>query len=67
MHNPPYHSRNHDPHQGFMFDVSGTWTMGRFSEDPYNLLELYALTGQIVLWLMLIHALWATYVVTTCT
>jgi hypothetical protein len=50
-----------------MFDVSGTWTMGRFSEDPYNLLELYALTGQIVLWLMLIHALWATYVVTTCT
>jgi uncharacterized repeat protein (TIGR03987 family) len=48
---------------GFMFDVSGTWAMGRLSEDPFNLLKLHTLTGQIALWLMLIHAIWATYVV----
>jgi uncharacterized repeat protein (TIGR03987 family) len=48
---------------GFVFDVSGTWAMGRLSEDPFNLLDLHMLTGQIALWLMLIHAIWATYVV----
>ena len=48
---------------GFMFDVSGTWTMGSLSDDPFNLLKLHTLTGQIALWLMLIHAIWATYVV----
>lgn len=48
---------------GFVFDVSGTWAMGRLSDDPFNLLELHTLTGQIALWLMLIHAIWATYVV----
>ena len=48
---------------GFMFDVSGTWAMGRLSEHPFNLLDLHTLTGQIALWLMLIHAIWATYVV----
>ena len=48
---------------GFMFDVSGTWAMGRLSEDPFNILDLHTLTGQIALWLMLFHAIWATYVV----
>jgi uncharacterized repeat protein (TIGR03987 family) len=48
---------------GFLFDVSGTWVMSRLSENPYNLLDLHALTGQLALWLMLIHAIWATYVV----
>jgi uncharacterized repeat protein (TIGR03987 family) len=48
---------------GFAFDVSGTWAMTRISEDPFNLLHLHTLTGQIALWLMLIHALWATRVV----
>lgn len=48
---------------GFVFDVSGTWAMGRLSDDPFNLLEPHTLTGQIALWLMLIHAIWATYVV----
>ena len=47
---------------GFMFDVSGTLAMGRLSEDPFNLLDLHTLTGQVALWLMLIHAIWATYV-----
>jgi uncharacterized repeat protein (TIGR03987 family) len=48
---------------GFMFDVSGTWAMSRLSEHPFSLLELHTLTGQIALWLMLIHAIWATFVV----
>jgi uncharacterized repeat protein (TIGR03987 family) len=48
---------------GFMFDVSGTWAMTRLSQHPFNMLELHTLTGQIALWLMLIHATWATYVV----
>jgi uncharacterized repeat protein (TIGR03987 family) len=48
---------------GFIFDVSGTLAMTRLSEEPFNLLRLHTLTGQIALWLMLIHAIWATYVV----
>jgi len=48
---------------GFMFDVSGTWAMGRLSDDPFNILDLHTLTGQIALWLMLAHAIWATFVV----
>jgi len=48
---------------GFVFDVSGTWAMGKLSDDPFNLLDLHTLTGQIALWLMLIHAVWATFVV----
>jgi len=49
---------------GFMFDVSGTYSMSRLSQHPYNLIELHSLTGQIALLLMLVHAIWATYVVT---
>lgn len=48
---------------GFMFDVSGTLAMGRLSGDPFNIFDMHTLTGQIALWLMLIHAIWATYVV----
>ena len=48
---------------GFMFDVSGTLAMGKLSKDPFNLLDLHTLTGQIALWLMFVHAIWATYVV----
>jgi uncharacterized repeat protein (TIGR03987 family) len=48
---------------GFAFDVSGTVAMGRLSKGPFNILDLHSLTGQIALWLMLIHAIWATYVV----
>jgi uncharacterized repeat protein (TIGR03987 family) len=48
---------------GFMFDVSGTWSMSRLSQHPFNFFELHSLTGQIALWLMLVHAIWATYVV----
>jgi len=48
---------------GFVFDVSGTWAMGRMSQHPFNILEIHTLTGQIALWLMLIHAIWASVVV----
>lgn len=48
---------------GFVFDVSGTWAMGMISDAPFNIRDLHTLTGQIALWLMLIHAIWASVVV----
>ena len=48
---------------GFTFDVSGTWTMHLMAKGPFNLLEIHTITGQIALWLMLAHALWATLVI----
>jgi uncharacterized repeat protein (TIGR03987 family) len=47
---------------GFGFDVAGTLAMHRMAEGPFNLLEPHTLTGQIALWLMLIHAIWASIV-----
>ena len=47
---------------GFLFDISGTWTMHLISGGPLNLLSMHTLTGQIALWLMLAHAFWATWV-----
>ncbi len=48
---------------GFIFDVSGTYAMSKLATGPFNLMALHTLTGQIALWLMLAHAIWATYVV----
>jgi len=48
---------------GFTFDVSGTYAMSKLATEPFNLLALHTLTGQIALWMMLAHAVWATYVV----
>ena len=48
---------------GFLFDVSGTLAMHRLAEGQFDLLEPHTLTGQIALWLMLAHAIWATYVI----
>jgi uncharacterized repeat protein (TIGR03987 family) len=48
---------------GFTFDVLGTTLMHFMAEDPFNLLNFHALTGQLALWLMLAHAIWATRVV----
>lgn len=48
---------------GFVFDVSGTIAMGKLSSNPFDLNDLHTLTGQIALWLMLTHAIWATVVV----
>lgn len=47
---------------GFAFDVAGTLTMHRLAEGGFDLLAPHTLTGQIALWLMLAHALWATWV-----
>lgn len=48
---------------GFIFDVSGTWTMHLISKGPIDLLSPHTLSGQIAIWLMLIHTIWASYVV----
>ncbi len=48
---------------GFLFDVSGTMVMHRLAKGPFDLRAPHTLTGQIALWLMLAHALWATRVV----
>ena len=48
---------------GFAFDVSGTYAMHLIAIRPLNILELHTLTGQIALWLMLVHAIWATRVI----
>ena len=33
------------------------------AKGPFNILEPHTLTGQIALWLMLLHAIWATRVI----
>jgi len=48
---------------GFTFDVSGTVLMHFMAEDPFDLMNFHTLTGQLALWLMLAHAIWATNVV----
>ncbi len=48
---------------GFLFDVTGTWAMHKMADGKFDLLDAHTLTGQIALWLMLGHALWATIVV----
>jgi len=48
---------------GFSFDVAGTFLMHLMAKDNFNLLDSHTLTGQIALWLMLAHAIWATRVV----
>ena len=48
---------------GFTFDVTGTTAMHFLSENLFDLTDLHTLTGQIALWLMLVHAIWATKVV----
>lgn len=48
---------------GFSFDVLGTAGMHFIADNPFDLSDLHTLTGQIALWLMLAHALWATSVI----
>lgn len=48
---------------GFFFDVTGTFLMHLMADGPFNILEPHTLTGQLALWLMLIHATWATVVI----
>jgi uncharacterized repeat protein (TIGR03987 family) len=48
---------------GFTFDVLGTLAMHKMADGKFDLLEPHTLTGQIALWLMLGHAIWATIVI----
>jgi uncharacterized repeat protein (TIGR03987 family) len=48
---------------GFSFDVTGTLAMHKLSNHPFDLTDFHILTGQIALWLMLAHAIWATRVI----
>lgn len=48
---------------GFAFDVAGTSAMHLLAKGSFDITEPHTLTGQIALWLMLIHATWATRVV----
>lgn len=47
---------------GFVFDVAGTLAMHKIADGRFDILEPHTFTGQLALWLMLIHAIWATYV-----
>ncbi|MFO7615870.1 MAG: HsmA family protein [Bacteroidales bacterium] len=48
---------------GLAFDVSGTFLMHLMAGGFFDLTKPHTLTGQIALWLMLVHATWATVVV----
>jgi uncharacterized repeat protein (TIGR03987 family) len=48
---------------GFLFDISGTWAMHKMAKGAFSLWESHTITGQVALWLMLVHAVWATVVV----
>jgi len=47
---------------GFLFDTSGTIAMD-LMEPGIDWSSSHTITGQIALWLMLFHAIWATRVV----
>jgi uncharacterized repeat protein (TIGR03987 family) len=48
---------------GFLFDVSGTWTMRLIANGKLNVSLMHSITGQIAIWLMFAHAVWATWVI----
>jgi uncharacterized repeat protein (TIGR03987 family) len=47
---------------GFLFDVSGTTAM-ELLRPGFDWSSPHTITGQIAIWLMLAHAIWATRVV----
>jgi len=47
---------------GLLFDASGTYAMDLI-EPGVDWLSLHTLTGQLALWLMFGHAVWATWTV----
>ena len=52
---------------GLAFDISGTLAMHRLAEGAFDLSEPHTFTGQIALWLMFVHAVWAPRVVVSGT
>ena len=47
---------------GFAFDTSGTLAMHLLASGPFDLSSPHTLSGQVALWLMFAHAVWATRV-----
>ncbi len=47
---------------GLVFDVAGTYAMGLMT-DEIDWFDFHTITGQLAIWLMFGHALWATWVV----
>src|SRR5512137_1827817 len=47
---------------GFAFDIAGTTAMRGLAKGAFDLRSAHTLTGQIALWLMFAHAIWATRV-----
>ena len=48
---------------GFSFDIAGTWAMHLMAKRAFDIMEPHTFTGQIAIWLMLLHAAWATWVI----
>ncbi|MEJ2546004.1 MAG: HsmA family protein [Calditrichaceae bacterium] len=48
---------------GFIFDISGTLAMHCLAEGKFDIFDTHTFTGQIALWLMLLHAIWASWVI----
>ncbi len=48
---------------GFIFDMLGTYAMHMLATKPFDITESHTFTGQIALWLMLVHSVWASYIV----
>lgn len=44
---------------GLFFDVAGTWAM-ELIRPGFDWMSSHTITGQIALWLMFAHAIWAT-------
>lgn len=47
---------------GLVFDTSGTYSMSLLSPGPMDWTDIHTLTGQLAIWLMLAHTVWATWV-----
>ena len=48
---------------GFFFDAGGTYGMHRLAQGSFDPSKPHTITGQVALWLMLAHAVWATVVI----
>jgi len=48
---------------GLLFDISGTLAMHKLSGGKFILTDPHTLTGQLALWLMFGHAIWASVVI----
>jgi uncharacterized repeat protein (TIGR03987 family) len=48
---------------GLVFDTAGTYAMSLLTEGGMDWGDFHTLTGQLAIWLMFGHAVWATWVV----